>query len=74
MPHIPLEFRCICGNCRHWNCDEDYCMGSGKHEIYEEDTCEYWEDENVLTKEDEDAIIGDREAHRIMVEGVDDEL
>jgi hypothetical protein len=49
-------------------------MGSGKHEIYEEDTCEYWEDENVLTKEDEDAIIGDREAHRIMVEGVDDEL
>ena len=35
----------ICGNCKHWDRDECYCTGRGLFEIYEEDTCEYWEGE-----------------------------
>jgi len=37
----------ICGNCKHWDRDECYCTGSGLFEIYEEDTCEYWEGKEV---------------------------
>ena len=60
-----------CETCKYWNCDEDYCMASGNHEMYEQDTCEYWTDPNEddLTEEERQSIIGDREAHRIMVEG-----
>lgn len=35
----------ICGFCKHYDSDNCYCMASGMHEIYEEDTCEYWEGE-----------------------------
>jgi len=62
---------CNCGNCKHYNPDESYCMARGEDEIYPEDSCEGWEDESGLTKEEEDEIIGDYEAHRIMVEGRD---
>ena len=55
-----------CGNCKHYNQDESYCMASGEDEIYPGDSCENWE--SGLTKEEEDEIIGDREAHRRMVE------
>lgn len=46
----------ICGNYKHWNCNEDYCTGSGNHEIYEEDTCEYWEKESELSDDELEAI------------------
>ena len=34
----------ICGTCKHWDCDEDYCMASGNHEMYEQDSCDCWTD------------------------------
>ena len=60
-----------CGTCKYWNCDEDYCMASGNHEMYEQDTCEYWTDpdEPDLTEDEKAEIAGDKEAHRIIVEG-----
>ena len=62
-----MSNECICGNCKRYDSDENYCPLYG--EVYEENTCDDWEDEVELTKEEEDEIIGDREAHRIMVEG-----
>ena len=61
----------ICGLCRHYDSDNCYCMATGKYEIYEEDTCDGWEDDNEveLTKEEKDDIVGDMKAHRRMVEG-----
>jgi hypothetical protein len=46
-------------------------MARGEFEIYEEDTCEYWEDENEPTIDEQKENAGDIEAHRIMVEGRD---
>jgi len=60
----------ICGTCKYWDCDEDYCMATGNHEMYEQDTCDGWEDDNEveLTDEEKKEIVGDIEAHRRMVE------
>ena len=58
-----MKSKRICGDCRHYNPDECYCMARGDYDIYEEDTCDGWEDETELTKEEEDEIIGDREYH-----------
>ena len=60
-----------CGTCKHWDCDEDYCMASGNHEMYEQDTCKDWTDpdEPDLTEQEQADIRGDRRAHEIMVEG-----
>ena len=63
-----MSNKCNCGNCRHYNPDECYCMARGEHEMYPEDSCDGWEDEVKLTKEEEDEIIGDREYHRKVVE------
>lgn len=37
--------RCICGFCKHYDSDNCYCMARGEFEIYEEDTCDNWEEE-----------------------------
>jgi len=58
--------KCNCGNCRHYNPDESYCMANGEHEVYPLDSCDNWEDEVGLTKEEEDEIIGDLKAHERM--------
>ena len=60
-----------CGTCKYWDCDECYCMATGNHEMYEQDTCDGWTDpdEPELTEQEQAEIRGDREAHRIMVEG-----
>ena len=60
---------CNCGNCKHYN----DCLNAsgGIDQIKDDHTCEDWEEETWLTKEEEDEIIGDYEAHRIMVEGRD---
>ena len=63
-----MKSKCICKNCKHYNSDECYCEARGEHEIYPEDSCEEWEEEIELTKEEEDEIIGDREYHRKVVE------
>ena len=42
-----------CGTCKHYDRDNDYCMASGNHEIYEEDTCEYWEEDKDELTDDE---------------------
>ena len=64
-----MSNKCICGNCKHYNSDECYCMARGEFELYEQDTCDNWEDDSALTKEEEDEIIGDREAHERMERG-----
>jgi len=57
-----------CGTCKYWDCDECYCMATGNHEMYEQDTCDGWTDDNEveLTDEEKRDIIGDRRAHEIM--------
>lgn len=42
---------CICSDCKHFDRDEGYCRASAK-EVYEQDTCEYWEDRNELTEKE----------------------
>ena len=64
--HYP-KIEAICENCKHYDPDNDYCMASGEHEIYSDDTCDYWEDKVDREAQLDDA--GDREAHRMMVEG-----
>jgi len=61
----------ICGTCKYYNSDLCYCEVTGEFDLYEEDTCDGWADDNEggLTDEEKDAIKGDIEAHRIMVEG-----
>ena len=62
-----MSKKCICGNCKHY--DDCFNASGGIDQIKEDDTCEDYKEETWLTKEEEDEIIGDREAHRIMVEG-----
>ena len=61
----------ICGNCKYWDCDEDYCQATGEHERYEQDTCDGWTEDDFreLTDDEKRKIKGDMEAHRRMVEG-----
>ena len=35
----------ICGFCKHYCSDDCYCMAKGEFEIYEEDTCDGWEED-----------------------------
>ncbi len=35
----------ICGFCKHHDSDISYCSVRGEFEIYEEDTCDGWEEE-----------------------------
>lgn len=39
------EVKRICGFCKHYDSDNSYCLARGEHEIYEEDTCDDWEEE-----------------------------
>ena len=63
----------ICGTCKHYGLyyDFDYhCSLTG--ELKDDfDTCDDWTDDNEveLTDEEKDAIEGDIECHRRMVEG-----
>jgi len=61
----------ICGTCKYYNGDLCYCEARGEFDLYEKDTCDGWTDDNEggLTDEEKAEIVGDREAHRIMVEG-----
>ena len=61
----------ICGTCKYYNSDLCYCEVTGEFDLYEQDTCDDWtdDDEVELTEEEKDAIEGDIEAHRRMVEG-----
>ena len=61
----------ICGTCKHYDSDECYCVARGEFELYEQDTCDGWTDDNEieLTDNEKAGIVGDREAHRRMVEG-----
>ena len=61
----------ICGTCEYYNSDLCYCEVTGEFDLYEEDTCNGWTDKNAveLTDEEKDAIKGDIECHRRMVEG-----
>ncbi|PKP62223.1 hypothetical protein CVT91_00095 [Candidatus Atribacteria bacterium HGW-Atribacteria-1] len=61
-----------CGFCTEYNSDECYCPHRG--EMMEEDTCDGFTPETELlepklTDEEKKGILGDIEAHRIMVEG-----
>ena len=40
------DVRHICGTCKHYDSDNNYCLAHGEPEIYEEDTCDYWEEED----------------------------
>jgi len=59
-----------CGTCKYWDCDECYCMATGNHEMYEQDTCDGWTDDNEFepTEDEKRANAGCDEAHRRMVE------
>ena len=62
----------ICGECRYRNSFLRECEIHPEYGVMcEEDTCDDWTDDNEveLTDEEKDAIEGDIEAHRIMVEG-----
>jgi hypothetical protein len=65
MPKIKNNL--ICGFCKHYDPDNCYCMASGRHEIYREDTCEYWESDIDYEAQKIDAA--ERENHRKEVEG-----
>ena len=39
------EVERICGFCKHYDSDNSYCLARGEYEIYEEDTCDGWEEE-----------------------------
>jgi len=60
----------ICGTCKYYNGDLCYCEARGEFDLYEEDSCDGWEDDNEvkLTDEEKREIMGDRECHRRMVE------
>ena len=34
----------ICGLCKHYDSDICYCSARGEHELYEEDTCDCYEE------------------------------
>lgn len=57
-----------CGFCTEYDCDNYYCPHRG--EMMPEDTCDGFTPEvEPLTEEEKKEILGDMEAHRIMVEG-----
>jgi len=59
-----------CGNCKHYDSDECYCVANGEHKIYPEDSCECWEGrftEEELESQRTDTA--ERETHRKEVEG-----
>lgn len=61
-----------CGTCKHYDSDNCYCMATGRYGMYEEDTCDGWEDDNEPTEEELEAAKTDaaeRETHRREVEG-----
>jgi len=64
---VTIWNRCICGNCKRYDSDNNYCPLHG--EVYEEDTCDDWKGDNEFTEEEQQEILEDIEAHRIMVEG-----
>ena len=36
----------ICGNCKYYDSDECYCEARGEFDLYEQDTCDSWEEDN----------------------------
>ena len=58
----------ICGTCKYYNGDLCYCEVRSEFDLYEQDTCEDWTDDNEveLTDDEKDDIRGDRKAHEIM--------
>ena len=61
----------VCGTCKFYNSDLCYCEVTGEFDLYEQDTCDGWTDDNEveLTKKEMADIAGDKEAHCRMVEG-----
>ena len=61
----------VCGTCKYWDCDECYCMATGNHKMYEQDTCDGWTDPEEVEPTIEEQLLnaGDDEANRIMIEG-----
>ena len=41
----------ICGNCKYYDSDDGYCEARGEFDLYEQDTCDSWEDDNEETKQ-----------------------
>jgi len=43
----------ICGNCKYYNSDLCYCEARDEFDLYEQDICDSWEDDNEdkLTEE-----------------------
>jgi len=37
--------RKICGTCKHYDSDTCYCTALGEGEMYEEDSCDNWEED-----------------------------
>ena len=60
-----------CETCKHYNHKEDCCwLARDMFFAEDEHCCIYWEEEEIeLTDEEKADIKGDREAHKIMVEG-----
>ena len=44
------DSRHICGFCKHYDSDNYYCRARGEFEIYEEDSCEGWEEDDDIAK------------------------
>ena len=42
----PEEPKHICGTCKHYDSDNSYCTARDEFEIYEEDSCDGWEEED----------------------------
>ena len=61
----------ICAYCTEYDCDNYYCPHKGKEvTLMPEDTCDGFNPKaEQLTEKEEKDIVGDMEAHRIMVEG-----
>ena len=57
-----------CGTCKYYDSDLCYCEITGEFDLYEEDTCDGWTDDNEVepTEEEKRDIIGDRKAHERM--------
>ena len=46
MPISGKENNYICGNCKYYDSDLCYCEARGEFELYEQDTCDGWTDDN----------------------------
>ena len=71
---MKVKIRYNCSTCKFYDPDECYCTYTGEHEVYPEDSCDGWADKDwpdEPTDEEKREIVGDRKAHRIMVEGRD---